>query len=272
MPARFYQASDILGLIYQNPILIGRISQYPPFLLMADKPEFQDMAKDTEFNQLLLTKADIMEIIKNPKLQAVVQNPEIVDELLNQDLKDFKAYLETGISPKYEEEKILGKWKLDPYGTMAQERKKRPDLSSTEMRMLKKVIMEVLPAVSFVATTDKKATLKADVSERLRQLFQPPAPRPVAQPAAPAVPPQYANRYGRPAPAPVVVAPPPAPKTNEVPYMVLSAQGSWEHEGDKYHLKVQNEKGKSETLEVAADEDRLIIHTPTATLVFAKAD
>jgi hypothetical protein len=275
MTPRYYQATDILGLIYQNPILMGRISQYPPFLLLADKSEFQEMGKDTEFNGLLLSRGDIMDIIRHPKMQAVMLNPDIVQDLLNQDLKDFRAYLETGVSPKYEEEKILGKWKLDPYATMAQERKKRPDLSSTEMRQLKRVMLEIMPAVSFTATTDKKATLKADINDRLRQIYAPPPPKVVAQPQPANVPSStMAARYrGMMQQQPrVAVAPAPAPKTNDIPYTVLSAQGSWEHDGDKYQLKVQDEKGKSQTVEATAEDERLTIYSPKLTLVFAKAE
>src|SRR5207237_3886103 len=139
--------------------------------------ELQELAKDAEFNQLLLSKADFLELFRHPKLQAIMQNPEIVQELLGQDFKDLRAYLETGISPKYEEERILGKWKLDPYATMAQERKRRPDMTSTEMRRLKTVMTEIMPVVSLTATTDKKITLKAEgVADKLKQLYQPAAP------------------------------------------------------------------------------------------------
>jgi hypothetical protein len=277
MPPRYYEGSDILGLIYQNPILIGRISQYPPFLMLAEKPEFQDMAKDTEVNQLLLSKGDLMDILRNPKIQAVMLNSDIVQELFGLDLKDFRAYLETGISPKFQDEKILGKWKLDPYATMAQERRRHPDLSSTEMRHLKKVIMEVMPDVSFTATTDQKLTLKADVADKIKQVFAPPAPKPVAQanPAAPPVSPQFSQRYGmrgQPRVVVPVVAPSASAKPAEIPFMVSSFQGNWEQSGDKYQLKVQNDKGKSETVEAAADDERLTVYTPKAILVFAKAD
>ena len=53
--------------------------------------------------------------------------------------------------------------------------------------------------------------------------------------------------------------------------VVLSAQGSWERDGDKYELKVQDEKGKSETLRAVADEDRLTITGSNLVLVFAKS-
>jgi hypothetical protein len=282
MPRRYYEASDILGLVYQNPILVSRLSQYPPFLLMADRAEFQELAKDADFNQMLLSKADIVDLIKHPKVQAVVQNAEIVQELLGQDLKDLRAYLETGVSPLYEEEKILGKWRLDPWATMAQERKRHPDMSSTQMRQLKTVMTEIMPTVSITATTDKKLILKADgVGDKLRQLFEPPPPKVVAAPAQqmPSMSPQMMQRYnqgrqprgGGPAErAPVAIAP---TKTNAPPpYMVLSAQGAWERKGDKYEVKAQDEKGKSEKLEAVAEDDRLTVVAPNAILVFAKAD
>lgn len=280
MPARYYEASDILGTIYQNPILISRLTQYPPFLLFGERTEFQELANDTEFNQMLLSKADAMTIVKHPKLQAILQNADIVQELLGQDLKDLRTYLETGVSPKFEEEKILGKWKLDPYATMAQERKRHPDMSSTEMRRLKTVMTEIMSTVTVVATTDKKVNLKADgVNDKLNALFQPAAPKPAAdaQPAAATVSPQVAQRYGLGArggarPAAQATVPVAVAKPTVIPYQVLSAQGAWDREGDKYQLKVQDEKGKGETLQASADDDRLIVNTPAVILVFAKAD
>ncbi len=160
MPPRYYEASDILGLIYQNPVLLNRLSQYPTFLLLGDRPEFQELAKDAEFNQMLLSKGDVAQIFRHPQVQAVFQNREIVQEFLSQDLGDLRTYLETGVSPRYEEEKILGKWRLDPYPTMAQERKRHPDMSSTQMRRLKLVMTEIMPAVSVIATTDKSCRSK----------------------------------------------------------------------------------------------------------------
>lgn len=280
-PSRYYEASDILGLLYQNPILAGRVSQYPTFLLLGDRPEFQELANDTELNQMLLSKSDAMAIFKHPKVQAIVQNQEIMQELASQDLQDLRTYLETGISPKYEEERILGKWKLDPYPTMAQERKRNPDMSSTQMRRLKAIMTEIMPAVSVVATTDKKVVVKAEgVGDRLTQLFQPPPPPPTTEPQAAAVQgmsPDLAARYnlnrGRSAAPPPVAAPAPsAPKSTPIPYMVRSAQGVWERHGDRYQLSVQDDQGKSQSLEATADEDRLTVVTPNVILVFAKAE
>lgn len=277
MPPRYYEAADILGLIYQNPILISRLTQYPPFLLLGDRAEFQELAKDADFNQMLLTKGDVMTILKHPTLQPILHSPDILQELLGQDLKDLRAYLETGVSPRYEEEKILGKWRLDPYATMAQERKRNPDMTSTQMRRLKTVMTEIMPSVSVVATTDKKIVLKAEgVADRLRQLFQPTPPPAAAAPqaATPQLSPQLAQRYGRSAgPTPAPAAAPAAPaKPVVIPYLVTSAQGTWDRGADKYQLNVQDEQGKSQTIPAFAEDERLTLMETNVVLVFAKAE
>jgi hypothetical protein len=286
MPRRYYEASDILGLLYQNPMLRGRLAKYPPFLMLDERHEFAQMATDAEFNSLLLSKGDPLAIWKNPSFQAVIQNRDLINELMSHDLRDLRAYLETGVSPRYEDEKILGRWALDPHSTMAQERRKRPEMTATEMRMLRTIMTDIMPSVSFIATTDKRAILRADISERLVQLFQPPAPPAAAQP-----PPETggmdsvtAQRYGIPggrgrgsaAPAqpqlPRVQQPAAASKQKPIPFMLVSAEGSWEREGAQYQIQVRDQKGSSQRLDVLADDDRLTIHAPTGTLVFTRAD
>ena len=83
---------------------------------------------------------------------------------------------------------------------------------------------------------------------------------------------RYGNRYGARPSAPQAVAPPQPAKTNEIRYVVNSVQGSWEHEGDKYQIKAQDDKGKAGTLQATADAERLVVQMPNVTLVFAKAD
>ncbi len=84
--------------------------------------------------------------------------------------------------------------------------------------------------------------------------------------------PQLAQRYGTRGQGQVRVAQAPAQsgKPAAIPYVVLSAQGSWERDGDKYELQVQDEKGKSETLRAVgmrkADDYRFNL-----VLVFAKS-
>jgi phosphate/sulfate permease len=274
MPPKYYEVADLLGLIYQNPILQSRLSQYPPFLTLRERPEFQEIAKDKDFNSMLLSKVQVTEIVNNPKTQALINNQEITQELLQQDLKDLRQYLETGKSPKYDDEKILGRWKLDTYATVAQERRKKPDMSASEMTRLKKQINELMAGVSFVATTDNKATLTVEMSEQMKQLAQAAATAQANRPAPPPVDPRYRQQQSpgarRPAPAPAP-APGPTPAT-VAPQLALSAQGTWERDGDKYLLKLQNERGRSQTMKAEADDEKLILQNPPTSLVFTRAE
>jgi hypothetical protein len=285
LPPKYYQASDILGLIYNNPALLNRLSEYPPFLTIGARAEFQEIATDTEFNTLLQSKGDVAQILQHPKTQTIIYNPEILQELLQQDLPDLHKYLMTGKSPKFEEEKILGRWKLDLYSTMAQVRRKNPDMPASQMARMKKLINETLSAVSFTATTDNKATLKVEVTEAMRQAAQAAqqAAAAAAQARAQTAPgssmtPEQRARYGlgqspsrgtgapgTPNPAPVA--------TNAAPQqLVASAQGSWEHESDKYQIKLQDERNKGLTFEGVADDDKLTLVSPIVTLVFFKSE
>src|SRR5262249_26306800 len=39
----YYDTSDILGLIYHNPLLQSRLSSYPVFLTLAERKEFREL-------------------------------------------------------------------------------------------------------------------------------------------------------------------------------------------------------------------------------------
>ncbi len=289
MPPAYYQVSDILGLIYQNPILISRLSQYPPFLTLGERTEFQEIASDKDYINLLLTKADVSQIVSHPKTQALILSPEIVQELLQQDLKDLRQYLETGISPKYDEEKILGVWNIDLYTTVAQVRKKLPNISASDMRQLRKKMSEELPGATLKATTDKKVTFKAPGVEAARQAAAAAAAAQAArQPSAgsggaPTMSPEMARRYGLgPSGNPRAAAPPPAavpqPAANVPPPLVSAGQGTWQKNADNYELRIQNDKGREFKVLADTADGRLTIQVPpplgalVGTLVFVKAD
>jgi hypothetical protein len=281
-PATYYQASDILGLIYNNPILLNRLAQYPPFLLTGNRPELQEIANDKDYMSMLLSKTDIAQILANPKTQVVINNVEFLDEMERQDLKDLGTYLQTGKSPKYDDEKILGRWQIDLYATVAQEKKKNPDMTASEMQKLKKQA-GLMSNISFVATTDNKAILKVELTEQQQKILQAAQAPAVVAPAEPAgqptMSPDLARRYGigpggrRTSPGGQQVRPAaPKPATPSLVQPVFSAQGTWKHTDDKYEVALQDEKGKQQTGNVVAEDGRLIIHLPTKTLVLARVE
>ncbi len=158
-PENYYLASDILGLVYHNPLLHSRLSTYPPFLALAEKPVFQDIAGDTEFQNMLATQAAVGQVVNHPKTQAILNDQDIVQQLQQTDLKDLLEYLKTGESPKFADVKILGRWQLEPYATLLQEKKRRSHLTTAEMKLLKQQL-EFVKGYTLVVTPDNNVKLK----------------------------------------------------------------------------------------------------------------
>jgi hypothetical protein len=163
MPQVWYDSADLAGLIYKNPLSEARLARYPAFLGLAERPEFQDMANDTQFTELLMRPAPIMTVLDHPKAQAVIQNPALVQLIWSTvvpDLKDVTTFLVTAKSAKYDSEKILGRWNFNVSVTMSLFRRAKPNMSSKEMTQWKKWMMSAFAKTSLVAMTDHQAILK----------------------------------------------------------------------------------------------------------------
>ncbi len=106
MPAKFYEVSDIIGLGINNPRLVSRFLDYPPLLKAFTLFESQEaIVLDTESEDQL---GDMIGSFTG----------ELADALFKIDLRDFRTYLETGKSPLYDDEKLLGRWELDGKATV----------------------------------------------------------------------------------------------------------------------------------------------------------
>lgn len=161
MPNTYYQAADIVGLIYHNPLLEARLSRYPGILGLAELPQFQDLANDTGFTELRVKQASIMELINYPKVQAIIQNPQIVQTVTNAllpNLADLQSYLESGKSQKFEDD-IYGRWDFDMRETMGLIRESHPKMTSTEAQKFRDTFAYYSKTV-FVAAPDNVAVLK----------------------------------------------------------------------------------------------------------------
>jgi hypothetical protein len=162
-PAQIYQASDIADLVLHNPLLKSRLSHYPPFLTLGQRPEFQALANDEQLLEMLDRQANVNEVLKYPPVQAIVTNAALTGEIygiLGNDLNDLQEYLNTGKSPKFDDETILGIWTIDPQATLAQERKRHPGMTLREAAKMRKELEPIARDLSLTATTDNQMILK----------------------------------------------------------------------------------------------------------------
>ena len=163
MPPAYYDTADVVGLIYHTPLLEARLSRYPAFLALGERPEFQDLASDTQFTELRQKQASIMDVINYPKVQAMLKNPEVLNAIsaaLIPNLKDLRAYLESGKSEQFDSQKILGRWEFDVNGTVGLLRKAKPNMSATEAARLRATLAATFMNTSFVAAPGQQAFLK----------------------------------------------------------------------------------------------------------------
>jgi uncharacterized membrane protein required for colicin V production len=301
-PPTYYQASDVIGLTYNNPLLQSRLASYPPFLSLAERPEFQDIANDTEFNQMLQTQENITKIIEHPKVQAILKNQEILKELSQVDLKDLQQYLETGKSAKYEDEKILGRWELDLPTTLNRVKTVLTNVPASVFSAVKQALN--MSKMTLIATPDNKVFVKIQAKDEIMKLATAPPPtlapaaapgtaapaarRPGtgyspsslaarANPNSPQMDPRMLQRYGnlmnqqqqQQAPAPVVVAPPKPAAPSPILKLIISGEGTWKKEDDKYLITLQQD-GKPKNMDGAIHDDALSLSEQGFTLAFDK--
>jgi uncharacterized membrane protein required for colicin V production len=153
-PQNWYDAADLAGIIYYNPLKEARLARYPAFLALSERPEFQDLGNDKDFTQMRLSKAPIHAVFESPKIQAIVSNRELLQQiwtLVTPNFQDLRAFLDTGLSAKFDPERILGRWDFDVNWALNSLRRAKPNMPSKEMQALKAWMRAAYANTTFMA-------------------------------------------------------------------------------------------------------------------------
>jgi hypothetical protein len=86
-------------------------------------------------------------------------NPAILAQFKSIDLVDLEHYLRTGVSEKYQDPPILGRWEVDPYLTFLTEKKRNLDMTAADVRLLR-FRMEYIKGFKLYAMPDQTVKLK----------------------------------------------------------------------------------------------------------------
>ena len=289
-PAKFNEVADLLGLLYANPALTNRIVDYPPFLALVEMQEVSDILGDPDYLKLLQDQAGFTALLNNSKTQAILNNRDIVDQLKKLDLTDLRKFLETGTSPKYADERLLGRWRPDMAAIVTDARRKRANLGFADLKNLRMAINAILSKAKLNVYPDGRFTLVVPAPEF------PAAPAPVAPREAEGgrspytMDPALAQRYGmrsRQTPAAEDGAPA-APAVNpniaaaervlgagsKVPKKLpaFNGEGTWTRTGDRYALTFTTPQPDNRDA-LLQENGRFVIPFPEnkMTLVFVKS-
>jgi uncharacterized membrane protein required for colicin V production len=163
LPEDYYKTADIVGLVYANPLVEARLGTYPAFLSLAERGEFQQLSGDTDFIRLRQERQPIREVINHAQVQTILNNPDLLRTIwskLTENLADLNVYLETGRSPRYDSELILGRWNFNVNAALTAFLKSKPNVSAKEMQKVKMAIIAAYGNAKFLATTEQVAVLK----------------------------------------------------------------------------------------------------------------
>jgi len=158
----YYDGADVVADIFHTPLLQNRLANYPPFLLVGENDQFKPLS-EASFQQEWIKGMTFGSFVNHDKVKPLVENREVVTNVLGMlggDFKDLKIYLETGTSPKYDDEKILGRWAFNFNASMNAARRKKPTMGSLEIRRLRAALGALFARSTLTATIDRKAILK----------------------------------------------------------------------------------------------------------------
>jgi hypothetical protein len=156
-PEVYYKTADVTGLLYQNSLLEARLSRYPAFLILGEKPAFQKLGEDTAFSDLRLKQAPLGQVLANPNVEAMLQDATLKNEIwsiVEPNLDDLESYLKTGISEKYSDERIYGRWNLNASASAAAMRRVKPNMSSREMARVRLALQAAFANAKLIAGTE----------------------------------------------------------------------------------------------------------------------
>ena len=159
MPNSTYKTADFAGFLMQNPALTARLGDYPAFLSIAERDDVQQLAQDNT----LKNGATLNELLHDGQVQSLLKDTNLVATvwtIIQSDMDDITNFLITGQSPKYDSEKIVGRWNFDLIPALAALRESQPKIKPNEMKELRALWTQAFADTTFVAGTDGQAFLK----------------------------------------------------------------------------------------------------------------
>jgi hypothetical protein len=176
VPDSYYRTANFAGLLFQNPDLSSRLASYPAFISLSENGTIQSLANDSSLTgawQHGMTLADFRD---NSNVKSILNDTNLIATIWNlvqANMDDLTNYLMTGQSPKYDSEKIVGRWAFDLIPALADYREAHPKMTPNDMKQIRAVWGQAYAQTTLVAGTDGQIFLK-NVPEFKMQ--QPPTP------------------------------------------------------------------------------------------------
>lgn len=155
-----FRMADTLSLIYHNPSIQDFLPEYPPFYALAESETIQQYLDDEEFSGLVTQKGALAKIFEHSTTLELIDNSDFMNVVRELDYEDFSAFIETGSSPMYAEDPIVGKWRIDVGRSVREYGKKFQQLRPTILGRVPNYVTARWRDLTLIVAPDNTAYLK----------------------------------------------------------------------------------------------------------------
>jgi hypothetical protein len=159
MPPAYFQVSDLVGTLMQNPPAGVRLGEYPGFTGLWQRDDLQPLVNDGAVTNCLNSDSTLGDIMSEQNVADFLKNKQLnhfVLGVVQTNLDDFSSYLQTGKSARYDGVKILGKWSFNVSSTVAWLAQNDPKIQPSELRSIKALWSQVYAQTTIMVTGDNQ--------------------------------------------------------------------------------------------------------------------
>jgi len=163
LPNLYYQLADLAGFLRQNPQVKDRLGSYPAFLSLAERDDFKQLGQNDSFQNAWQNLAPITRLLNNSQIESMLKDNNLTATILGilqANWDDLNHYLKTGKSPKYDSEKLLGRWDFNVNVSVGMLLIAHPNISPTEIKGLRSLWSKAYAQTVFIAAAGQQAFLK----------------------------------------------------------------------------------------------------------------
>lgn len=163
IPDSYYKTANFVGLLVQNPRLAARLADYPAFISLTERSDVQTLTQDGGLADQWNSGAPMGQILNDPQIQSVIKNTNLLQtvwSIVETNMDDITNYLVSGKSPKYDSEKIIGRWQFDVVPALGDLLEAQPKIRPNDLKAIRALWTQAFANTTFVAGSDGQAFLK----------------------------------------------------------------------------------------------------------------
>lgn len=164
IPDWYYRTANFAGLIMQNPRVTALLRDYPAFISLTENSDIQALSQDGGLVQAWNSGGPLNEIYGDSQVQSIIKNTNLCATIWNtvqSDMDDITNYVITGKSPKFDSQKIIGRWEFDVVPALGALLESQPKIRPNELKAIRAVWTQAFAQTTFIAGSDGQAFLKS---------------------------------------------------------------------------------------------------------------